>query len=175
MNGGARFEPGTAAAIGSEFLELFPRTPFADVKRALLEEDDFESVNAALGEFGRFLDRVIAPEIVVDFREASSVAPDQDLIREGHQGWVDLWRLFMTPWRDFTVSDQHFHPLDDSRLIVDAIWNLTGEESGVQLSMLSVGFWEVRDAQVIRIAQFDSVAKAHDAAALPEGRHLDGA
>lgn len=168
MSGGGPFQPGTAAAIGSEFLELFTRTPFADVKRALLEGDDFASVNAVLGEFGRFLDRVIDPEIVVDFREASSVAPDQDLIREGRQGWVDLWRVFMTPWRDFSVSDQHFHPLDDSRLIVDAIWNLTGEESGVPLAMLSVGLWKVRDGRVVRIAQYDSVAKAQEAARLPE-------
>ena len=158
----------SAAELAAELNRIFRATPFSQLKHALTAYQQVDEVNAHLGPLGEFLDELIDDRIVVDFSGTSNLAPDQDMVFHGRQGWADLWRTFIAPWRDFTVDDDRFEELDSTRALVIANWCLVGEESGIEIKTPMVGLWKVQDQRLIRLSQYDSIERARAEAALPE-------
>jgi hypothetical protein len=168
VRGGDQFAEGSAASLIAEITAAFHETPFSQVKKGLLEHSSFEDVNAAIGSLGQVLMRFIDPEIVVDFTNVEVLALDQDQVRHGREGWVELWRVYLTPWSDFEIRDVEIEEIDHNRALISATWRFTGESSGVQLDIPSIGLWKVRDGRGIRSAQFDTVEQARNALDTPE-------
>jgi hypothetical protein len=155
----------TAAELARELNDRYAEVGFERLRAALIENDSFTDVNAALGDLGAFMQERISPQIEIDFTRFEGIAPDQALRRQGHEGWVELWRTFGEPWSEWKIENPRFDEIDPELAVASSDWFLRGRESGVELTLEQAALWRSRAGLLTSLEAFANERDARAAIA----------
>jgi hypothetical protein len=155
-----------ATALVTRLLDAYDATiagpgAFTRVRDAMIEEDDFQAVAAAIGgEMGRVQLELISPEIVCDYSALAASTMDGPSVFRGHDEWVVMWRLWFEPWDAFEWTDRRIEPIDGEHALLESTGRCRGRTSGVTVEVPQTGIWTARDGKLVAFKAFDTTDQA---------------
>ncbi len=157
--------PGERAHVVTQVSRHSRLLPLRDTARAMSDEN-VEIVRGVLDAFHRgdaeaalaFFD----PDVVVDF----SPRPDSG-IAHGHEGLSAIVTDWVTTFEDFREETDEIRDLGD-RVLVAATQHGRGKGSGVEIEHQYAWIYEFQDGRISRLAAFQSLPAALEAAGLSE-------
>ena len=110
----------------------------------------------------------LAPETEYQYRPSSDlIAPDQDAVFYGHDGYLRMWRTWLDAFEDLRFEPEEFLDLGDT-LLVTAEVRGHGSGSGVAVSERVFQLFKLRRGLVVKQEDFVDHSKALEAAGLAE-------
>ena len=110
----------------------------------------------------------LAPEAEYQYRPSSDlIAPDQDAVFYGHDGYLRMWRTWLDAFEDLRFEPEEFLDLGDT-LLVTAEVRGHGSGSGVAVSERVFQLFKLRRGLVVKQEDFVDHSKALEAAGLAE-------
>jgi ketosteroid isomerase-like protein len=108
----------------------------------------------------------LGPETEYEYRpSADLIAPDQDPVFYGHDGYLRMWRTWLDAFDDLRFEPEEFLDLGD-RLLVTAEVMGHGSGSGVAVSERVFQLFELRRGLVVKQEDFVDRTEALEAAGL---------
>jgi hypothetical protein len=89
-------------------------------------------------------------------------------LAEGIEGFIALWRDYLTAWESWVVSPVGFTEVDDERVLVLLDYHGRSKTHGVEMALEGGNLLTVRDGRVARVELFLRRPDALAAAGLPE-------
>jgi ketosteroid isomerase-like protein len=118
-----------------------------------------EAIREALG-------RAYSPDIEVTTL-MSGLGSGVDLSYRGLDGVVRYLRDWLEPFSEYRVESLDYIEAGDCVLVPSRQWGV-GSASGARAEIELTTLYELRDGQIARIHQYDTLEEAHEAAGLPE-------
>jgi len=145
--------------------EWWTSVPFAELRRAVQEEADFEAGMERIERlgYGSVAD-LIDPGIDLDLSgfQGGNALPSG----KGREAWFAFWRDWTEPWESLTIEHGNYEARGD-RAVADLRVTGLGAASGVEVALDMVQVWTIRSGRVIGYAVFD---RREDALAAVEAR-----
>jgi ketosteroid isomerase-like protein len=108
----------------------------------------------------------MAPEAEYEYRPSPDfIAPDQDRVFHGHDGYLRMWRTWLDAFEDLRFEPEELLDLGD-KLLVSAEVKGHGAGSGVAVSERVFQLYELREGLVARQEDFVDRSEALKAAGL---------
>jgi len=156
-----------AAALVTRMMDAFDelaRTPegFEEIRDAMAEGGSFEEVAERIGgELAEIQRTLIDPEVEMDYTalEATTMDAGPMPVFKGHEGWIEMWRLWWEPWDWYEWADRTVEALDEHHAMLNATARCRGRTSGVTVEIPQHGYWTVRDGKLVRYRAFDTREK----------------
>ena len=164
-----------AAALANRLLDAFDEASaspegFAHVRDAMAEETEFEAVAERIGgAMGRAQLELIDPEIVCDYGALRAATMDGPSTFEGHDGWVEMWRLWFEPWEWFQWAERRIEPIDPAHALFTATGRCKGRTSGAVVEIPQNGVWTARDGRLVSYRAYDTPEAARASLEADEG------
>ena len=155
-----------AAALANRLLEAFDEASgspkgFARVRDAMDEETEYVAVAERIGgAMGRAQLELIDPAIVCDYGALSAATMDGPNVFEGHDGWIEMWRLWFEPWEWFEWAERRIEPIDHDHALFTATGRCKGRTSGVVVEIPQNGVWTARDGRLVAYRAYDTPEEA---------------
>jgi ketosteroid isomerase-like protein len=131
-----------------------------------VSETNAEIAAAALEAFNAGdsdrLQRLAGAEIEV-FSPANMANSGRYVGRAGFTSWMDGW---MEAWQSFTVEALRSETIGDRFVVTRVLQHGTGRGSGIETSMETTYFFEIRDGRIVR---FHIYSEHADALAMADG------
>ena len=108
------------------------------------------------------------PEIEWDLT-TEAVAPDMAGVYRGHDGTRDLWRRWLSAWKDLQFEIQDVRDGGDDVVLLIRNQRQLGQHSGVETEMQPYGWvFTIRSGKVVRVRWYADQQSALEAAGLSE-------
>ncbi len=140
-----------------------------DVELVRSTLEPFEGMNVAAIDWGaeairEILGRDYAPDV-----ELSTLASGLGSgVGEHYRGWDGLIRYlreWLEPFSEYQVDNLDYIAVGDCVLVPSRQWGV-GDGSGARVEIELTTLYGLRDSQIVRIEQYDTLEEAHEAARL---------
>ena len=130
---------------------------FERIRSAMMADESFDEVADRIGgEMGAAQRELIHPEIEADYSALAAQTVDTGPIFRGHEGWVQMWRVWLEPWGSYEFGRREIEAIDDERALLDTTQVYRGRTSGAEVEMKQVGVWTARDGQLVGFKAYDT-------------------
>ena len=133
--------------------EWWSSVPFAELRRAVQEEPDFEAGMQRMERLGYgSVEALIDPGIELDLSGFQGGQAFQS--GTGRPAWFDFWREWTEPWESLTIEHGNYEERG-GKAIVDLRVTGLGAASGIEVALDMVQVWTIRSGRVVGYAVFD--------------------
>jgi ketosteroid isomerase-like protein len=127
-----------------------------------------KALNAARAQF----EPLVQPDFVT-VHDPKAIAlgvgtPTGDGISEGIDGFIAIWRDYLSAWESWVVTATDFVDVDDERVLVLMTFGGRSKTHGVELTLDGANLLTLRDGKLARLALFFQRKDALEAAGLSE-------
>lgn len=131
--------------------DAFGAVGFDRIRETLAAAKDLESAAGDLGELGAVSLEILDPDVELDFAGIENW-PDEQAYR-GYQGWLEMWRSWLTPWGDFAYEVGEIEGIGDDVFVEVAQRGVMPQsEAPIEATIFNV--WTLRNGKVVRLRFF---------------------
>ena len=137
--------------IVRRMFDAFESAGFDRIHQSLQESADLASAASRLGELGSVTLEILHPEVEIDFAGLEDWPEARTF--NGHQGWFEMWRAWLTPWREFTYEVREIEAVGDD-VYMEVAQRGVMPQSDVPIEATIFNVWTIRSGKVVRLRFF---------------------